>query len=98
MAASYIPGDGVRVMATMQTYAGSPAMPATVVARVMNPLGTVVASYVPGDGTLAAIGSGVYAFTHVVDRPGEWFFGVQGLGSDHGAEEFSLVVRPSRFG
>lgn len=93
---SYDIGDTVRFTATFANYLGSPAIPATVVARVRNP-SLVVATYYYTAGSIVSLGSGVYTFDYIPTVAGEHFVRIEGLGSNLAAEEFTLDVRRSAF-
>ncbi len=90
-------GDVVRLSATFTDLSGSPAIPATVVCRVKNGYGSEIATYVYGQGTLVATGSGAYRVDHLIDGPGYWKYRFQGTGTNQAAEEFTFHVRTSEF-
>ncbi len=90
-------GDVIRLSATFVNLSGSPVAPATVVCRIQNGHASEVATYVYGQGTLIATGTGVYQVDHLIDGPGQWRYRFQGTGSNQAAEEFTFHVRTSAF-
>ena len=84
-----------------------PAIPATVVLRLMDPIGAISTRvYGQAGASIVAAGSGAYFYDHVIPiatpvpdagREDVWRYRWEGLGSNQSAVEASFTVRRTSF-
>lgn len=97
MANTYDIGDVVRVSGAFATSAGTAVDPATVKFRIRRPDRTIDFYEYGVDGEVIKDAVGNYHMDILIDQSGTWYYRVEGITTNRGAEENSIIIRRSKF-
>jgi len=95
--ATYDIGDIARLKVIFATPDGNAVDPSVIKFRVKNPNREITFYEYGVDAEILKDSTGTYHLDLFLDRPGTWYYRMEGLESNRGAGEKSLTVRESQF-